>query len=34
MTHEYIHMRFLKIKNIPDLLSDDKEGELMGNFDF
>ena len=26
--------RFLKIKNIPDLLSDDKEGELMGNFDF
>ena len=26
--------RFLKIKNIPDLLSDDKEGKLMGNFDF
>ena len=26
--------RFLKIKNIPDLLSDDKEDKLMGNFDF
>ena len=25
---------FLKIKNIPDLLSDDKKGKLMGNFDF
>ena len=25
--------RFLEIKNFPDLLCDDKEGKLMGNFD-
>ena len=29
-----LKMRFLKIKNIPDLLSDDKDDKLMGNFDF
>ena len=26
--------RFSKIKNIPDLLSDDKEGKIMRNSDF
>ena len=26
--------RFLKVKNISDLLSDDKDDKLMGNFDF
>ena len=29
---KYAH--FFKIKNIPDLLSDDKEGKVMWNNDF